>query len=182
IWVRFSLSESDLAQLPAGRVGRVATNDVQLILADGTRYPAKGRINFTATQIDPKLGTQQLRAEFENPNERLLPGQFVRVRIIAGQQENVYLVPQAAVMQTEKGKFVFVDEGGKATLRPVQTGEWSGTNWIIKSGLKPGDRVIVDNLLKIRPGAAVTMAPASPPPTAAGAPAAAATPASAGKK
>lgn len=181
IWVRFSLSESDLAQLPAGRVGRAATSDVQLILSDGSRYPAKGRINFTATQIDPKLGTQQLRAEFDNPGERLLPGQFVRVRIIGGQQENVYLVPQSAVMQTEKGKFVFVDDGGKAALRPVQTGEWSGSDWIVRSGLNAGDRVIVDNLLKIRPGAAVSMAPATPP--AAGTPGGPAAPAApAGKK
>ena len=188
IWVRFSLSESDLAQLPQGRLGRVASNDVQLIMPDGKRYPVKGRINFTATQIDPKLGTQQLRAEFENPGERLLPGQFVRVRIVGGTLENAYLVPQAAVIQTEKGRFVFVDEGGKAALRPVETGEWSGANWIIRSGLKPGDRVIVDNLLKLRPGAPVVMAPATPPAPApqAGATGGAASPsqssAAAGKK
>src|SRR5689334_7119190 len=174
IWVRFSLSESDLAQLPQGRLGRAANNDVQLILPDGQRYAAKGRINFTATQIDPKLGTQQLRAEFDNPGERLLPGQFVRVRIIGGQQENVYLVPQSAVIQTEKGKFVFVDEGGKAAMRPIQTGEWSGSNWVVRTGLNPGDRVIVDNLLKLRPGAAVAMAPAAPAAAPAGAPAGAA--------
>jgi membrane fusion protein (multidrug efflux system) len=167
IWVRFSLSESDLAKIPAGRVGRTATNDVQLILGDGTRYPAKGRINFTATQIDPKLGTQQLRAEFDNPREQLVPGQFVRVRIVAAQQDNVFLVPQTAVMQTEKGKFLFVDNNGKADIRPVETGEWSGTNWIIRSGLKAGDRVIVDNLLKLRPGAPIAVAPVDSAPVGA---------------
>jgi membrane fusion protein (multidrug efflux system) len=171
IWVRFSLSESDLAKLPAGRLGRSATSDVQLVLPDGSRYPAKGRLNFTATQIDPKLGTQQLRAEFDNAGERLLPGQFVRVRIVAGQHDNVYLVPQAAVLQTEKGSFVFVNDGGKAAVRPVTTGEWSGSNWIIRTGLNSGDQVIVDNLLKLRPGAAVTIAPPQTP--AAASPAAA---------
>ncbi len=163
IWVRFSLSESDLAKLPAGRLGRTATSDVQLILGDGTRYPGKGRLNFTATQIDPKLGTQQLRAEFDNAGERLLPGQFVRVRIIGGQRENVYLVPQPAVLQTEKGHFVFVDDNGKAAIRPVTTGEWSGSNWVILSGLNSGDRIIVDNLLKLRPGSPVTIAPPAGP-------------------
>jgi membrane fusion protein (multidrug efflux system) len=178
VWVRFSLSESDLAKLPAGRLGRAATADVQLILGDGTRYPAKGRLNFTATQIDPKLGTQQLRAEFENPGERLLPGQFVRVRLVGGQHENVYTVPQTAVMQTEKGHFVFVDDNGKAAIRPVTTGEWSGSNWVILSGLNSGDRVIVDNLLKLRPGSPVTIAPpAGSGPGGAAAPAGAPAPA-----
>ena len=163
IWVRFSLSESDLAKLPMGRVGNAPTGDVQLILGDGTKYPAKGRINFTATQIDPKLGTQQLRAEFANPEQRLLPGQFVRVRIVAGQYDSAYLVPQTAVMQTEKGQFVFVDDSGKAALRPITTGEWVGNNWLVLTGLTSGDRVIVDNLLKIRPGAPITVAPPGPP-------------------
>jgi len=169
IWVRFSLSESDLEKLPAGRIGRQATGDVQLILGDGSRYNQKGRINFTATQIDPRLGTQQLRAEFANPGERLLPGQFVRVRIVAGQRENAFLVPQAAVMQTEKGPFIFVEEQGKAAMRPVVTGEWIGSDWLIQSGLNAGDRVIVDNLLKLRPGAPVTIAPAAAPPAPAAA-------------
>ena len=167
IWVRFSLSESDLAKLPTGRVGNAPTSDVALMLADGTRYPVNGRINFTATQIDPKLGTQQLRAEFANPGAKLLPGQFVRVRIVAGQQQNVVLVPQSAVMQTEKGHFVFVDDAGKAALRPVETGEWSGANWIIRSGIAPGDRVVVDNLMKLKPGSPIAIAPPQPPANAA---------------
>ncbi len=157
IWVRFSVSESDLAKLPSGKLGRGAPDDVQLLLPDGTRYPGKGRINFTATEIDVRLGTLQLRAEFENPKQQLLPGQFVRVEIIAGARDNVFLVPQSAVIQTEKGFLVFVVDGdGKAQLKTVQMGEWVGTNWTVLAGLSQGDRVIVDNLLKLRPGAAVT--------------------------
>ncbi len=138
---------------------------MQLILPDGTRYPGKGRLNFAATAFDTKLGTMQLRAEFDNSKEQLLPGQFVRVELTAGARENVFLVPQSAVMQTEKSFLVFVvDADGKAALRDVKLGEWVGSDWIVLSGLAAGDRVVVDNLLKVRPGATVTPhAPAATP-------------------
>ncbi len=171
IWVRFSLSESDLAKIPSGRLGGSGAVEVQLLLPDGTRYPGKGRLNFTATAIDTKLGTQQLRAEFENAKQQLLPGQFVRVQITAGARENIFLVPQAAVMQTEKSFLVFVvDAENKAALRTVQMGDWVGADWMVLSGLNAGDRIIVDNLLKVRPGSPVTPnAPAAAAPAAAGA-------------
>jgi membrane fusion protein, multidrug efflux system len=157
IWVRFSLSESDLAKLPERRLVRGAPVEVRLTLPDGTRYPGKGRLNFAATQIDLRLGTQQLRAEFDNPKVQLLPGQFARVQLVAGQRDNVFLVPQAAVMQAEKGHFVFVlDKESKAAMRPVQVGDWIGTDWVITGGLAAGDGVIVDNLLKLRPGSPVS--------------------------
>ena len=160
IWVRFSLSESDLAKLPAGRLDRNSQADVQLVLPDGTRFPGKGRLNFTASAIDIRLGTLQLRAEFDNPKQQLLPGQFVRVRIVAGARDHVFLVPQSAVIQTEKGFLVFaVDADGKAQLKSLKMGEWVGANWSVVSGLDEGDRVIVDNLLKLRPGAPVSIAP-----------------------
>ncbi len=169
IWVRFSLAESDLAKVPGGRITRAMPVEVTLVLADGTPYPQKGRLNFAASAIDARLGTQQLRAEFDNPKEQLLPGQFVKVSIGAGQRDGVFLVPQAAVIQTEKTYLVFVlDAQGKAQSRPVVTGDWVGSDWSIVSGLKAGDRVIVDNLQKIRPGAPVTVAPpqAAPAPAA----------------
>jgi membrane fusion protein (multidrug efflux system) len=174
IWVRFSLSESDSARIPGGKLKRSTSAEVRLTLPDGTPYPDKGRVNFAATQIDPRLATQELRAEFDNPRLQLLPGQFVRVQIIAGERENAFLVPQTAVIQTERGHFVFVvDPESKAAIRPVQTGEWVGSDWIILSGLNAGDRVILDNLLKLRPGAPVNaQSPAAP--GAAGAKAAAA--------
>jgi len=160
IWVRFSLAEADLAKLPGGRFARAASPDVQLVLPDGSLYPTKGRLNFTATAIDTRLGTQQLRAEFDNPHEQLLPGQFVTVRIAAGQRDNIFLVPQTAVIQTEKQNLVFVvDAEGKAQARAVKTGDWIDADWAIMSGLNAGDRVIVDNLLKIQPGTAVVEAP-----------------------
>ena len=170
IWVRFSLSESDLAKLPQRRLVRGAQVEVSLILADGTRYPGKGRLNFAATQIDTRLGTQQLRAEFDNAKGQLLPGQFVRAQLVAGQRDNVFLVPQTAVMEAEAGYMLFVmDKEGKAALRPVQLGDWIGSDWMVLGGLAAGDRVIVDNLLKLRPGVAVSpLAPLVAPPLAPG--------------
>ncbi len=174
IWVRFSLSESDLATLPGGRLARGAGTELKLVLPDGKPYEGRGRLNFTSTQIDTRLATQQLRAEFDNPRRQLLPGQFVRVQLTAGERDNVFLVPQPAVMQTEKGALVFViDPEGKAALRPVQLGPWVGIDWMILSGLKAGDRIVADNLLKIRPGTAVSAAAPPAPPAAAGAPPAA---------
>lgn len=173
IWVRFSLSGSDLAKLPEGKLDRGGKTEVRLLLPNGSTYAAKGRLNFTATAIDPQLGTQQLRAEFDNPREQLLPGQFVRVQIVAGERSDAFLVPQTAVLQNEKGTFVFVlDEAGKAALRPVQAGDWVGTDWLILAGLQSGDRVVLDNLLKIRPGTTVTAVPDAAPKPAATAPAA----------
>jgi len=170
IWVRFSLSESDLAKLPQRRLARGSQAEVNLILPDGTRYPGKGRLNFAATQIDTRLGTQQLRAEFDNAKGQLLPGQFVRAQLVAGQRENVFLVPQTAVMEAEAGYMLFVlDKGNKAALRPVQLGDWVGSNWMVLGGLVAGDRVIVDNLLKLRPGVPVSpLAPGQGKPAKAG--------------
>lgn len=157
VWVRFSLSESDLAKLPGGRLTRNSNPDIRLVLPDGSIYPVTGRLNFTASQIDPKLATMQLRAEFPNGKSGLLPGQFVRVQLIAGKRDNIFLVPQIAVTQTETGYLLFVlDAEGKAQLRPVKVGDWVGKDWTILEGLAKGDKVVVDNLMKLRPGAAVT--------------------------
>jgi len=104
-----------------------------------------------------------MRAEFANTRGDLLPGQFVRVRFTAGQRDNVFLVPQVAVTQTETGYLLFVlDKDGKAALRPVKAGDWIGADWVILEGLSKGDKVIVDNLLRIRPGTPVTAAADAP--------------------
>ena len=156
IWVRFGLSESDTARLPGGRIDPKQETSVEILMPGGGIYPHKGRINFLSVYIDPKLGTQQLRAEFANPDAHFMPGQFLRVRVTTGKQENVFLVPQAAVIQTEKGYMVWtVGEGDKVVPTPIRTGNWIDRNWVVLSGLKPDDRVVVDNLIKIRPGAVV---------------------------
>lgn len=156
IWVRFGLSASDTARLPGGRLDPSQPTTVEILTPDGALYDQKGKINFLSTFIDPKLGTQQLRAEFANPQQRILPGQFVKIRISTGKIENIVLVPQAAVIQTERGFMVWtVDADNKVVPTPLKMGNWVGKNWVVLSGLKAGDKVVVDNIIKIRPGAVV---------------------------
>jgi membrane fusion protein (multidrug efflux system) len=165
IWVRFSLPEADFERIRGHQRGA----QVSLLDREGAVVAGNGRLNFAASTIDPKLGTVQMRAEFRNTGHRWLPGQFVRVQILAGEQE-AFLVPQAAVVQNEQSKMVWVvGEDGKAATKPIQTGNWIGTDWIVTGGLAPGDRVIVDNLIKLRPGTPVQprsadAAPAAPSP------------------
>lgn len=159
IWVRFSLSDNELSQI-GGYLSLTKVKEVQLILPSGEEYPKKGQLNFAASGIDPALGTQQLRATFDNADKRLLPGQFVRVRVITGQKEGVFVVPQTAVMNNDQGKFVYVaNDKNEASIKPIVVGNWVGKDWVILSGLEAGDKVIVDNLIKIRPGAIVSPHP-----------------------
>lgn len=155
IWVRFSLSEAELAQL-GGRLTENNVEKVTLLLADGSEYAQSGKLNFAASAIDTSLGTQQLRATFENDDKFLLPGQFVRARVTTGQKDGVFVVPQTAVMTGDLGKFVYVvNDKNAATVTPVQVGRWIGKNWIILEGLSAGDRVIIDHLIKLRPNTPV---------------------------
>jgi membrane fusion protein (multidrug efflux system) len=152
IWVRFSFSDNVLRTL-GGRLTEANVDKVTLILPDGSEYKQPGKLNFAASQIDPLLGTQQLRATFENADHRLLPGQFVRARVTVGKRDGVFLVPQSAVMTTDEGKLVFVvNDKNEVTPRPVKTGDWLGSDWIILEGLNAGDKVIIDNIIKLRPG------------------------------
>lgn len=152
IWARFSLSDHELLRL-GGQLTEQTVTSVRLILPDGSTYPLPGKINFAASSIDPVLGTQQLRAEFANPDRRLLPGQFVRVHIQSGEYQDVFLVPQPAVLAGDTGKHVYlVNERNEVIIQPVQEGDWAGKDWIILDGLKNGDRVIIDNLIKLRSG------------------------------
>lgn len=179
IWVRFSLAEADFDRIRGNSKG----SQVNILSQDGTVSANNGRLNFIGSSVDPKLGTVQLRAEFPNAGLKWLPGQFVKVQVLAGEQDG-FLVPQSAVVQTEQARMVWVAEpGGKANLRPVKTANWIGADWIVTSGLKPGDAVIVDNLMKLRPGAAVQAreSGAATEPGAAGTPQAAPAPGSPAK-
>lgn len=174
IRVRFALSEAEAAQVRQARSRGGA--QVRLVGPDGQVSTAVGRLDFAGSVVDRTLGTVQMRAEIANPGGQWLPGQFARAQIVIGEQEGV-LVPQSAVMSGDQGRFVWVmGVDGKAQPRPIETGPWQGTQWVVRSGLAAGDQVITNNLLKLRPGAAVQAAPAGPPgaaPGAAPAPAAA---------
>jgi membrane fusion protein (multidrug efflux system) len=155
IWVRFSFSDNELAQL-GGRLTEQNVKHVTLILPDGTEYQQKGKLNFAASQIDPLLGTQQLRATFENNDQALLPGQFVRARVTTGQRDGVFLLPQTAISSADQGRFVYVvNEKNEATVRPIVVGDWVGKDWVVLEGLNAGDKVIIDNIIKLRPGTVV---------------------------
>lgn len=167
IWVRFSIAESDVPKLGVSKLVAGTIRHVEAILPDGSTYPLKGRLNFTASRVDPALATIEMRAEFANPEGLILPGQFLRARLIAGDKDNVFLVPQAAVIQTDQGRMVMLaSDKDSVEPRPVTAGEWLGTDWVITAGLKPGERIIVDNLLKLRPGAPVAPHPAGQAPSA----------------
>jgi membrane fusion protein (multidrug efflux system) len=151
VWVRFSLAEPEYDRIR----GAEKRAQVTIINQDGSTAAKNGRLNFTGSTVDPKLGTVQLRAEFTNRDQTWMPGQFVKVRILAGEQEAV-LVPQAAVVQTEQARSVWiVGQDGKVSMRPVQTAGWLNGDWVVTSGIKPGEAIVVDNLMKMRPGVAV---------------------------
>lgn len=152
IWVRFSLSEAEYARL---RSTDAKTIDVKVELADGRTYGAEGKLNFAGSTVDGATGTVQMRAELPNPKGELLPGQYLRVRVIAG-TEQAFVVPQTAMMQNDTGRFVWVaGADGKAAPRNVRAGKWLGDGWVVHEGLAAGDTVIVDNLARLRPGTPV---------------------------
>jgi membrane fusion protein (multidrug efflux system) len=127
--------------------------DVQAILADGSVFRQTGKLDFIALTLQPTTSALQLRAEFPNPQHILLPGQFVRVRLLGLKRSDAILVPQRAVQQGLTGPFVYVlVDSNKASARTVIATAWQGTQWIIEDGLRPGDKVIVDGIQKIAPG------------------------------
>jgi membrane fusion protein, multidrug efflux system len=129
---------------------------VQVLLPDSTPYPTVGRIGFIDPVVDPQTGTQQFRAELANAERLLLPGQFVRVRLLGLERADAIAIPQRAVLQQLSRQIVYVvDTANKVAARDVVATGWSGSNRLIESGLTAGDRVVVDGLQKIGPGATV---------------------------
>ncbi len=174
IWVNFGIPdderlrlqrESDAGHLLLPKDGRF---DVVLRLADGSVYARTGRLAFSDIRISGSTGTSEARAELPNPEGRLRPGQFVRVTLTGATRPNAVLIPQRAVLEGPQGKFVYVvDEKSTAQARPVEVGEWAGSDWIITGGLKTGERVIIDGVMRIGPGAPVKVAdPAAQKPAA----------------
>ena len=169
IWVNFGIPDNVEERLrreaAAGRLTLPANGamQVELRLADGTTYPLAGRVDFSDVRISPATGTQEARAEFPNPQRTLRPGQFVRVILTGASVPDAVTVPQRAVLEGPSGKFVYVVDGkGRAEARPVKVGEWVGDAWIVTSGLQAGERVVLDGVMKIGPGAPVKVAEERP--------------------
>jgi membrane fusion protein (multidrug efflux system) len=162
IWVNFSVSENENLRLrdavkkgilrePPGQ-----NYEVEVLLADGSVFPNRGRLSFADPSYNQQTGTFEVRAVIDNPMNRpavLRPGEFVRVSLKGATRPDAILVPRRAVMQGARGHFAWVAaEGGKAELRGIVIGEWYGDDVFVHSGLGAGDRLIVDNLIKLSPG------------------------------
>jgi RND family efflux transporter MFP subunit len=133
-----------------------------LILGDGSVYPQKGRLLLTNRQVDVTTGSIQLVCAFPNPNNILRPGQFGRVRAAGETRIGALLVPQRAVTELQGTYQVAVVEGDKVALLPVKVGERVGTMWIIESGVRPGQLVVVEGLQKVRDGSTVKVKQSTP--------------------
>jgi membrane fusion protein, multidrug efflux system len=166
IWVKFQVSESEYLkfreEISQGARARdyFASIPIQLITANGQIHPQKGKIQNTLNRVDPKTGSLEVQATFPNPQRDILPGQFGRVQIQTEERQNVMLVPQRAIQQMQNMRTVLaVGSDNKVVARTVATAERVGDRWIIQQGLKPGDRIIVEGLQKVRPGSTVKTKP-----------------------
>ncbi len=162
VYVNFTQSSEELTRLRMGSggggIGIAPT--VTALMENGQAYGLTGSLNFLDQSVDPTTGSVGLRATFRNPGRILLPGQFVRVRVQTGSNPNGIAVPQRAVQITQQGGSVMVlGPGNVAQPRPVKLGVVEGDRWVILDGLKPGDKVIVDGLQKVMPGAKVNPKP-----------------------
>ena len=150
-------------RLEEGRLNRDGTNvnQVQLILEDGTKYPLEGTLQFRDVSVDPTTASVILRMVFPNPNGVLLPGMFVRAVVKEGVNDQAILIPQQAVSRDPKGNPValIVNAAGKVEQRMLGLDRAIGDQWLVSSGLAPGDRVIAEGMQKVRPGAAVKAVP-----------------------
>jgi membrane fusion protein (multidrug efflux system) len=163
IWVNFGIPDNEQARIQkavqAGTLKLPRAFEVELRLPDGSVYAHKGKLDFSDVRVSTATGTREARAEVPNPDGALGPGQFVRVVLKGASIPSAVTVPQRSVMEGPQGKFVYVvDEKSTAQARPVEAGQWAGERWIITSGLKGGERVIVDGVMKIGPGAPVKIA------------------------
>jgi membrane fusion protein (multidrug efflux system) len=173
IYVDLTQSTAELLRLESevrsGRAkrGGPLSAQVKLTLEDGSAYPLEGKLQFTDVTEDPASGTVTIRAVFPNPQGTLLPGMFVRARLTEAMAPDAILVPQPGVSRDPKGgaTVLVINAQNKAELRPIEIGQAVGSNWLVTKGLSPGDRVIVEGLQRVQPGATVRPVPAGSPPS-----------------
>ncbi|ADG11993.1 MexE family multidrug efflux RND transporter periplasmic adaptor subunit [Caulobacter segnis] len=154
-------------QFASGKLGRTNSATVTLKLEDGSTYPTPGTLEFSDVTVDAGTGSVTLRAVFPNPNGVLLPGMYVRASLTQGVASGGILIPQTAVSRDPKGAATVTLVGAKGPEpRPVTLGQTIGDKWLVTSGLQPGDKVIVEGLQKVRPGAPIKAVPAGSAPAA----------------
>ena len=156
--VRFQISEREylrIAQLTTEEL-QTARKNVQLILADGSIYPHTGNVNFADREIDPKTGTLTIEASFPNPNGLLRPGLFVKTRVLLSTYPGAILIPQRSVIQLQHLAQVYlVTDSSTLKASSIETGPKVGDAWIIKKGLKAGDRVAIVGTLSLTPNSKI---------------------------
>ncbi|WP_411859867.1 efflux RND transporter periplasmic adaptor subunit [Cupriavidus pauculus] len=162
IWVNFSLSENEVlknqAQQASGELKMPdrGSMEVEIVLADGTKYKRRGHIAFADASFSSETGTYLIRAELPNPEGTLRPGQFVRVYVFGATRTRAITVPQEAVVQGARGQSVWtVGKDDKVESRVIDVGEWTQGNWVVRAGLREGDTVVVDGSVRLAPGAKV---------------------------
>ena len=158
-WVEFSMSQNEesgvIQEEASGRLVPPKGNryTIELELSDGRRYPQTGVVNFSDPSFNKETGTFLVRAKIPNPKGDLRPGMFVKAYLIGETRPNALAVPQKSVQQTANGHVVYIANAkDQVEVRPVTVGDWVGQDWIIKEGLKAGERVIVDGFMKLEPG------------------------------
>jgi RND family efflux transporter MFP subunit len=154
IKANFTVSEQEYLSLT--RRDTVNLLQLELVLADGTEYPQRGRFSFADRQVNPSTGAIQLTGLFPNPGNKLRPGQYGKVRALTGMRSGALLVPQRAVNEIQGNYSVaVVDPNNTIRFAVVKPGDRIGSEWVIDEGLKPGERVVSDGLFRIQPGAPV---------------------------
>jgi len=167
-YVNFSVTDAEFREFRALSEGRdkpLGDDDVSVSIqfGDGTTYPQTGKVIMSSQNVDLRTGTVQFRTVFPNRDGVILPGQFVRTIIKGITLQKAILIPQQAVSQSPQGTFVFVvNAQGTAEVRPVKLDREVGTNWVVREGLKEGDKIIVDGIMRVRPGAPVKSSPYQP--------------------
>ncbi len=167
IYVDVTQSSAELLRLKRNlETGRLSANGangrkVRILLEDGTPYPLEGTLQFRDVTVDPATGSFTLRIVVPNPRHLLLPGMFVRAVVQEGIDAQAILVPQQGVSRTPKGEPValVVDEAGKVQQRLLTLNRAIGDQWLVSSGLSAGERLIVEGMMKVRPGATVKVIP-----------------------
>jgi len=171
---RVGLTEADYLKIAKRNQSRAAgapkVTGIELTLTDGTVHPQTGTVNTVDRAVDPATGTLGVQFAFPNPDHVLRPGQFGRARVLLETKTGALLVPQRAVQELQNLYSVaIIDASNKVAFRNVKVGQRVGSDWVIEDGVKPGERVVVEGLQRIRDGMTVEAKPAPPVPTAAAA-------------
>jgi len=166
-YINFSVNESEFSAARAllesqGQWDKAADIiRLKILFGDGIQYSEIGIIDFLSSGLDPETGTLRLRGVVANPERRLLPGLFVRAVVTGITLASAVVVPRAAVSQGPQGTFVYtLGSESKAEIRPIVLGREVADGWVVESGLKPGDKLITEGLIKVRPGSAVEVSAA----------------------